>query len=128
MSDGVKKVPDGVAKYPVGHAQWAANRNKKTVEYKCKECISVFTVESMMTQHITSVHNTNYNYTCTHCRNVFNTNVELNEHVQKMHTTDMEAVVYKISQQMDTFAKRLESIESSSLTNFPNLGPQLKRK
>ena len=43
-----------VIKYPVSHAQWAANRNTKTAEYECKECISVFTVESMMTQHINS--------------------------------------------------------------------------
>ena len=115
-------------RYPVGHAQWAANRNTNTAEYKCKECISVFTVESMMTQHINSVHNTNYKYTCTHCKNVFSTNVELNAHVHKIHNNGMEAAVIKISQQLDTMGKRLESLESSSLTHFPNLGPQLNKK
>ena len=109
--------------YPVGHAQWAANRNTNTIEYKCKECTSVFTVESMLTRHISHVHNTNYNYICTQCKNVFNTSVELNEHVQKTHNNGMEAAMMKISQQINTMASRLESLESSSLTNFPNLGP-----
>ena len=111
-------------------AQWATNRNMNTNEYKCKECISVFTVESMMTQHMISVHNSNYNHICTDCKNVFNTKEELNAHVQKIHKngSNMEAAVLKISQQIDTMAKRLESLEASSLTNFPNLGPQLRKK
>ena len=114
--------------YPVGHAQWAASRNR--AEYKCKECISEFTVESMLREHITREHNTNFSHSCTQCSKLFNTSAELEEHVKQIHSTasSFEATLNKISKQMETMSERLQSLETSSLTNFPNLPtPQGKK-
>ena len=114
--------------YPVGHPQWAIDRNKST-EYKCNECTSVFNIESMFNAHMTREHNTNFSHTCTKCNQIFHTKEEVEEHI-KSHATgfSIEAAVMKMSEQMNTISQRVESLEQSSLTHFPNLGPQLRKK
>ena len=115
--------------FPIGHAQWAAGRNANAVEHKCTECPSVFNIESMLNAHISRAHNTNYGHICSQCKNVFNNQEEVNEHIKKTHSNqNLETVFLKISNQMNTISQRLESLEQRSLTNFPNLGPQLERK
>ena len=114
--------------YPVGHQQWAALCNQ--TEHKCKECPSVFSVESMLNAHISRDHNTNYPFSCTHCKNVFRTKEEVDKHVQNMHNVNssIEEIVIKMSNQMDQMSKRIASFEQSSLTNFPNLPKPMGRK
>ena len=41
---------------------------------------------------------------------------------------NIEATLLKMSEKFDTFSDRLQLLENKSLTNFPNLGPQLKEK
>ena len=115
--------------YPVGHPQWATDRNKIT-EYKCNECTSVFTVESMLNAHITRIHNTSFSHSCTKCSNIFHTKEELEEHTKQNHDNgfNIEAAMMKISEQINNISHRVESIEQSYLTHFPNLGPPLRSK
>ena len=114
--------------YPVGHPQWAAQRNQ--TEHKCSECDSVFSIESMLNAHIDRDHNSNYPFTCTQCSSVFRFKKEVDDHVKKTHNTssNVEASLNKISNQMDHFAQRLVMLEQSSLTNFPNLPLPAGRK
>ena len=114
--------------YPVGHPEWAALRNQ--TDYKCKECTSVFSVESMLSAHISRDHNTNYPFTCNHCRNVFRTKEEVDEHIKKVHNTNssIEEIVIKMSNQMEQMSQRMASFERSSLTNVPNLPQPMGRK
>ena len=115
-------------KYPIGHPQWAAQRNinSNIHDYKCKECTAEFTIESMLTAHIDRTHNVKYIYNCTQCNNVFSKREEVGEHMKQKHSTtnSMETEVSKLSEQLSVFTQRLESLERSSLTNFPNLMPQ----
>ena len=115
-------------KYPVGHPQWAINRNTIS-EYKCNECTSVFTVESMFNAHMTREHITSFSHPCTKCNQIFHTKEEVEEHM-KSHTTgfSIEAAFMKISEQINNISQRVVSIEQSSLTHFPNLGPPLRKK
>ena len=112
-------------RYPIGHAQWAANKNMS--EYKCMECTSVFTVESMLNEHINQIHNNKYNHQCKQCSNVFSSQGDMSRHIQEKHkeVSSLESAILKISQHMETISQRIDSIEHKSLTNFPNLGPQL---
>ena len=116
--------------YPVGHAQWAKNRNMNNEEHRCSECPSVFTIESMLHAHISNTHNVNYKHTCPQCSNVFNTNLDVTDHIKQKHSGgfSIEAAFQKISEQMSTISERVQSLEQSSLTNFPNLGPSLRTK
>ena len=115
--------------YPIGHAMWATNKNMNTTEHKCNECNSVFSDESRLRAHMSKNHNSNYNHTCKNCSIVFNTNIEIIEHINKTHNngSNIEMAVLNMSKLMETFSQRLQSIEQMSLTNFPNLGPQLKK-
>ena len=115
--------------YPVGHPQWATDRNRIT-EYNCSECTSVFTVESMLSAHMTRNHNTSFSHSCTQCSNIFHTKEELEDHTKQNHVIgfNIEAAINKMSEQMNQISHRVESIEQSSLTHFPNLGPQLRKK
>ena len=117
-----------VTGYPVGHAQWAASRNR--AEYKCKECTSEFTIESMLRKHISREHNTNFSKNCTKCSKLFNSNEELVQHVKLTHINDtnVETTLNKICNQMNTISDRLNSLEQSSLTNFPNLPTPMGRQ
>ena len=115
--------------YPIGHAQWATNKNMTPTEHKCNECNSVFSVESMLRAHISRDHNSNYNHKFKNCSTVFSSENEMNEHINKTHNNEssIETAMLKISKQMETFSERLQLIEQMSLTYFPNLGPQLKK-
>ena len=100
------------------------------IEHKCNECKTVFSVESMLNEHMYREHNRNFNVKCNQCGNVFNTKDELDQHVQKRHSenANIENIVLKMSKQMDSMAQRMESLERSSLTNFPNLPPPMVKK
>ena len=119
-------------KYPIGHPQWAAHKNinSNIHDYKCKECAAEFTIESMLTAHIDRAHNVKYIFNCTQCNNVFSKREEVGEHMKQKHSTtnSMETVVSKLSEQLSVFTQRLESLERSSLTNFPNLMPRASQK
>ena len=69
--------------YPVGHAQWAANRNMNSnvYDYKCKECTAEFNVESLLNAHIDRAHNIKYIYNCTQCSNVFCNKNDVEKHI-----------------------------------------------
>ena len=115
--------------FPSGHPQWAAHRNSNMADYKCSECPSVFNLESMLNAHINRTHNSNFGHNCRQCKNVFNTEEEMLEHIKKTHNTqNLENIFLKISDQIDTISQRLLSLEQRSMTNFPNLGPQLVKK
>ena len=115
------------AVYPVGHPQWAIDRNR-VMEHKCIECTEVFTVESMLNAHMKRYHNTNFSHSCTQCIKTFHTKEELSEHIKQCHVGfNIEAAIMKMSNQMNTIVHRVESLERSSLTHFPNLGPPLRK-
>ena len=118
------------SKYHVGHAEWANNRNMNNEEYKCNECKSVFTIESMLHAHINNTHNINNSHNCSHCSNVFNTQEDVNEHMKQKHSGgfSIENAMRKMSEQLNTISGRVQSLEQGSLTNFPNLGPSLRPK
>ena len=117
-------------KYPIGHPQWAINQNMNTEEHKCNECHSVFTIESMLHAHMSHHHITNNMHPCTKCRQVFNTNKDMTEHIKQNHSDgfNIEAAMQKMSEQISNISQKVQSLEQSSLTNFPNLGPNLKKK
>ena len=117
-------------KFPVGHAQWAMNKNISQDEHKCNECNLVFTVESMLHAHISNMHNGNNRHNCAQCNKDCNTKEDLSKHIDQSHGggSSIEATLLKLSERFDIMANRLESLESSSLTNFPNLGPRLSQK
>ena len=117
-------------KYPVGHPQWAINRNMNQDEHKCNECNSVFTIESMLHAHISYTHNINNKHICTKCSQVFNTNKDMNEHINQNHGGgfSIEAAMQQMSAQINNISLKVQSLEQSSLTNFPNLGPTLRKK
>ena len=117
-------------KYPIGHPQWAINQNMNTEEHKCNECHSVFTIESMLHAHMSHHHITNNMHPCTKCRQVFNTNKDMTEHMKQNHSDgfSIEAAMQKMSEQISNISQKVQSLEQSSLTNFPNLGPTLKKK
>ena len=69
--------------YPIGHAQWAANKNGNIL--KCKECDLEFNIESMLIAHIDRVHNSNFSHACTHCTRLFNTKEEVTNHISQDH-------------------------------------------
>ena len=117
-------------KYPIGHAQLAINRNINNVEHKCSECQSVFTVESMLNAHMNNTHNVNYRHDCSQCSKVFNTKEDAAEHMKNSHSGgfSIETAMHKMSEQLSTISERVQSLEQSSLTNFPNLGPNLRHK
>ena len=116
------------AKYPIGHAKWAANKNGNV--HKCKECDSEFNIESMLIAHTDRIHNTNFSHTCSQCAKLFHAQEEVTKHISINHkeNTDIENALNNISQQMGKLSDRINSIEQASLTNFPNLGQQLQRK
>ena len=90
----------------------------------------MFTIESMLHAHISNTHNVNYKHTCPQCSNVFNTNQDVNEHIKDKHSGgfSIETAFQKLSEQITTISGRVQSLELSSLTNFPNLGPSLRAK
>ena len=116
--------------FPVGHAQWAMNRNMKQDEYICNECKLVFTNKTILDAHMSTKHNVNHKNNCSQCNKLFNTKEELNEHMNQSHNVgfSIEAALLKMSEKFDTFSERLQSLEQKSMTNFPNLGPHLKEK
>ena len=118
--------------FPVGHAQWASDRNKTSSEnqYKCKECTAVFTLESMFNEHMNGIHNVNYSMKYTKCSNVFNSHEEVEEHVKQKHNnvSSLESAVLQMCQQMNSMSQKIESLERNSLTNFPNLVPRPAKK
>ena len=117
-------------KYPVGHPQWAINRNMNQEEHKCNECNSVFTIESMLHAHISHSHYNTNMHTCTKCSMVFNTNKDMIDHIKKNHSSgfSIEAAMQKMSEQINNISHKVQSLEQSSLTNFPNLVPILGKK
>ena len=117
-------------KYPIGHPQWAINRNMNQEEHKCNECNSVFTIESMLHAHMSHAHNTYNMHTCTKCSKVFNKIMDMNEHIKQNHSSgfSIEAAMQKMSEQISNISLKVQSLEHSSLTNFPNLGPALMKK
>ena len=77
-----------------------------------------------------NTHNVNYRSNCSQCSKVFNTNQDLDIHINQSHVSgfSIEAAFNKMSEKFDTFSERLQILEHKSLTNFPNLGPQLREK
>ena len=116
--------------FPVGHAQWAINRNMKQNKHTCNECKSVFTDENMLHTHMITTHNGNFRNNCSQCSIAFDSKEDLNGHINQSHGEkfNIEATLLKMSEKFDTFSDRLQLLENKSLTNFPNLGPQLKEK
>ena len=130
---GARQKSNGVIvanNFPVGHAQWAMNRNMNQDEHKCNECKSVFTNESVLHAHISNTHTGSNRHNCAQCNKVFNTKEDLNQHIGQSHGGgfSIEATLLKLSERFDTFSERLQSLEQKSLTNFPNLGPRLEKK
>ena len=116
--------------FPVGHAQWAINRNMKQDEHLCNECKLVFTNKTILHAHMSNKHNANHNNNCSKCSKLFDTKESLNEHMNQSHGGgfSIEAAFLKMSEKIDTFSERLQSLEQKYLSNFPNLGPHLKEK
>ena len=100
--------------YPVGHAQWASDRNRTNsdCQYKCKECAAEFNIESMLTAHMNGIHNINYIFNCPQCKNVFNNQKEVDEYVKQKHnsTSNLESAVFKMCQQINTMSEKIESL------------------
>ena len=90
-------------KYPVGHPQWAINRNMNQKEHRCNECHSVFTIESMLHAHISNAHNSDNMHTCTQCSKVFTTNKDVTDHIKQNHSSgfSIEAAMRKMSEQIN---------------------------
>ena len=99
-------------------------------EHKCNECNSVFTIESMLHAHISHSHYNTNMHTCTKCSMVFNTNKDMIDHIKKNHSSgfSIEAAMQKMSEQINNISHKVQSLEQSSLTNFPNLVPILGKK
>ena len=116
--------------FPVGHTQWAINQNMKQDEHLCNECKLVFTNKTILHAHMSNKRNANHNNNCSKCSKLFDTKEGLNEHMNQNHggCFSIEAALLKITEKIDTFSERLQSLEQKSLTIFPNLGPHLKEK
>ena len=54
----------------------------------------------------------------------------MTEHIKQNHSdgSSIEAAMQKMSEQISNISQKVESLKQSSLTNFPNLGPTLKKQ